>query len=370
MIVTCKQNDLRAALDRARHISSDKPTLPVLACVRLTAVASGKLVIEATNLALYFREEIDAVVEEAGQAVVDSKELTRVIRSLTGNVRLSSDFVDLRVDVRMPVSQDKFESPDTCATQHGFSMKFGDFQDAIKRVYFAVCNDQARPALNGIRFDVNDVPVIVAADGFRLVTQAIKIEDLSGAGAFTMPVKMADELIGLNLPKDTKIVIESGNIIKVTVGNVTLSGVPCGTFPDYKTLIACHESKQVAACVKVNSGDLKNAILNCFDRTDLMTKRCVAKMEVLASGGIVLSKVSYEKVHKYACNAIIVTGDNPITIGFDPSYILDVLALAKDKDKNDKEVTISLVSPDSAFTVKLAGDDSFLYLCMPAWLKE
>ena len=75
------QSDFSKALKRIVKVISQRPTHPILVCVKLTAL-DGKLSVEASDLETYELRMIDAVVDQEGSICIPAKQLSDLVAKL------------------------------------------------------------------------------------------------------------------------------------------------------------------------------------------------------------------------------------------------------------------------------------------------
>ncbi len=130
---------------------------------------------------------------------------------------------------------------------------------AISKSIFAVGNDDLRPAMNGVYFQINsDGTSFVATDAHRLVK--FTREDLKGNGSanFIVPRKSVSQLKSM-LPNDETLVsvsYDKNNAFFVTDKVQLVCRLIDAKYPDYQAVIPTDNP----ACLTINKEDLLGAL--------------------------------------------------------------------------------------------------------------
>lgn len=154
-------------------------SLPILECALLD-VQPGELTVTAGNLEVFVQRRFVGVYPETFRVAVPFQRLADWIALQDGPFKFKAvNIYDLQVSCgrhRMtlkghnPVDYPYF--PPTGDTMPIFSMPLTVFQDAIKRIRFAVAVNHGRPTLEAICLRNN---TLIASDGFRLAIQELPV---------------------------------------------------------------------------------------------------------------------------------------------------------------------------------------------------
>ena len=244
MKVTVNAGDLLAIMRSAVKVAPTKPTMPVLASVRLRA-EDGRLWVEATDLDVTLIDRIDGDVSEPGAVCVAAKMLAQVLAKMPDG-RLSLAFEG----ERLAVSVEGGPRVDAVATgDHGWPelpqapdcepmvIDGGSLSRLLGAVRHAVSTDESRPNLNGVFLRATgSVLRAVATDGHRLA-QAELAHDAPERDGVILPAKGIDRLMDAG----------TGDVALRFVGNSVCVGLPTGAvlfvrlidaaFPDYHQVV-------------------------------------------------------------------------------------------------------------------------------------
>lgn len=240
-----------------------------------------------------------------------------------------------------------------------FALKQKQFKQLISQVYFAMAQQDIRYYLNGMLFVLEGSKLIaVATDGHRLAYGQIVLESpVIGDSAkmeVIVPRKTILECQHLLEDTDENLDIQiSPTQIKLSFGNVELlSKLVEGKFPDYQRVIPKGHKNNVVIHRENFQAALQRAAILTTDKFKGI--RCSLKENLLT-----VQSTNAEQEEAQEEIETIYSGDE-IDIGFNVSYLLDVLSNVK----ND-EVQISLGDSNSSALITIPENENFKYVVMP-----
>src|SRR5664280_839034 len=170
---------LREAASWVARGVPDKPTLPILSGMRLTA-NEHELALAAFDHDLCSEARLDASVESPGDVLVPGRVFAEICRSLPGDVvSLSTEQSRLRLtcsDIRfalLTLALEEYpafpEHPPTAGMVEGAL-----FARAATSVAVAASRDETLPVLTGLKVEVDgDRVILTATDRFRAAIRSI-----------------------------------------------------------------------------------------------------------------------------------------------------------------------------------------------------
>ncbi len=193
--------------------------------------------------------------------------------------------------------------------------------EGISSTIYATADDEMRPAMNGIFFDMDcDTTTLVASDSHKLVCYTTSEAKVSGKSSFILHKKAAGVLRSIidRIDGDVTLSYDSGNVVFTFGDTMMVCRLIVGKFPDYRRVIPQNNSnilkidrarlldtvRRVAVCANKASNHIK------FDlRHD--------QLEITAQDlGFALA--AYEKLD---CEY---SGDD-LSIGFKSSFLIEML---------------------------------------------
>src|SRR5499425_1013382 len=189
-----------ALLKQLQHISgviNANTVLPILEDF-LFEVEKSKLTVVATDLETVMRVQLGIEAKESGKVCIPAKILMDSLKNipdqpLTFNIdknfgiEITSDNGKYKVMGENPDNFPKEPSPDDTTS---FTMNSSALVTAINKTLFAVSNDDLRPAMTGVFFEMDKKGLqLVATDAHRLVRYKRKEVSCPKADSLIVPKK-------------------------------------------------------------------------------------------------------------------------------------------------------------------------------------
>ncbi|SET68678.1 DNA polymerase III subunit beta [Thalassotalea agarivorans] len=341
-----------------------KSTLPILGNI-LMDVSGQSLTLTATDLELEMVSyaEIDNQGED-GKVTVPARKLLDICKSLPEDSVLTfeSDHDAIKISTGRSryslstLSANDFPNIEQWQGDVEFSLSKADLLRLIESTHFSMANQDVRYYLNGMSIETEGDEIrSVATDGHRLAICKIKVDGLSlPARQVIVPRKGILETIRLLDPVDETVQVYLGanHVRMVDKAFSFTSKLVDGRFPDYRRVLPQNGDK----VLETNKDELRQVL----------------------SRASILSNEKFKGVRlNFAESELKITANNPeqeqaeevieinfpyeaVEIGFNVSYVLDVLNAVKD---NDVKFTLS----DGNSSVVLEGSNSSeaLYVVMP-----
>lgn len=363
----------RAALLRSLgHVQSvveRRSTVPILGNVKLEA-ADGELRTLATDLDLSLSSRQPATIDTPGATSVAAHLLYDIVRKLPegSEVLLEQPAGANDLSVRagrsvfalatLPAAE--FPQTDEEALSITFELAAPELRRLIDKTRFAMSTEETRYYLNGVHLHATRGGAAaglraVATDGHRLARVEIPLpEGARQMPAIILPRKTAGEIRRLIEELDGPVGISlSANRIQFVVdGNVLISRLIDGTFPDYERVIPSGNEK--TALVD------RRSFAESIDRVaTIATDKARAVKLAFKPGSVHLSAVSAESGRAEDEIDCEFTGE-PIEIGFNARYVLDITAQI-----DGPAVRIEMANPAAPTLLRDPEDASTLYVLMP-----
>lgn len=225
----------------------------------------------------------------------------------------------------------------------------------LQMVHFAMAQQDIRFYLNGLLLVMGPHGVrSVATDGHRLAFCAQAIAPASAEAEVIMPRKTVTELLRLLGDNEEPVQVQViGHQIRIAFGEVELlTKLVEGKFPDYQRVIPTGYSKAIA----INREQFSSAL----SRASILTNEKFKGVR-LSLGPAQLKIQSSNAEQEEATEELEVDyEDVALEIGFNVSYLLDVLANLK-----VDVVKLEFGDANSSALISLPGDESFKYVIMP-----
>ncbi|MBA3477222.1 MAG: DNA polymerase III subunit beta [Lautropia sp.] len=225
----------------------------------------------------------------------------------------------------------------------------------LQMVHFAMAQQDIRFYLNGLLLVMGQQGIrSVATDGHRLAFCAHADEAASAAAEVIMPRKTVTELLRLLGDSEEPVLVQVvGHQIRISFGEVEfVTKLVEGKFPDYQRVIPTGYSKAIA----INREQFSAAL----SRASILTNEKFKGVRLSLAPSLLRIQSSNAEQEEATEELDVDYNDAPLDIGFNVSYLLDVLANLK-----VDVVKVEFGDSNSSALISLPGDETFKYVIMP-----
>jgi DNA polymerase-3 subunit beta len=348
-------------LSTTQGVVERKTTIPILSNL-LVEAKGNRITITATDLELSVRTSCEAKIKKEGAGTIPAKKLLELVRLLPeGEIRfrlLENHWVEIVSDKKKYklVGMAKENFPALPAMPHVLvKIPAAILGGLIAKTKFAISMEESRYTLNGGLLILKpDTLAMVATDGHRLALAETdqKLAGLNGEVKVLIPKKAMDEVEKLAGTAGDEAQIDFAkdeSHLFFEIGHrLLISRILTGQFPNYEAVLPRENNKSVVL-ERAELSDAVRRVSQLADQRSHAVKFSVSKegIEISASSPEYgEAKENIEKEYK---------GD-PISIGFNSTYMLDFLAAAA-----DGPVSIELKDEQSAGQLRPLADESYRY---------
>lgn len=356
------------ALSAVSGAVPNKATLPILETILFTS-EDGQLRLTATDLEISIIEYMDADIEEGGAVAIPARRLTETLRQLPDipvafevdekfNVKFRTDKGTYKL-----VGEDPDEFPEVPNLDEGHLLETtkDDILKAINKTLFAVSNDDLRPAMMGVFFDIGpEESKFVATDGHRLV-RYIK-QDLTSEQeiSFIVPEK-ALSLVQKALHGDECLLTITEDHARFKSGNtIVITRLINEQYPNYDSVIPRENDKTLIVNKEQMLATVKRVAIFSSSTTRQIRLQLQPDKLTIRAEDIDMSSEAKETI---SCDY---DNEEEMEIGFNAKYLADVLG-----NVDDEEVYFEFSTPNRAGIVKPSEEEEneqMLMLVMPVML--
>lgn len=361
-------------LKQLQHISgviSSNTVLPILEDF-LFEVEKNKLTVVATDLETVMRIQLDIEARDSGRVCIPARILMDSLKNIPDQpltftidknfgVEITSDNGKYKV---MGENPDNFPKEPAADDTTSFTITAAALVTAINKTLFATSNDDLRPAMTGVFFELDKKGVqFVATDAHRLVRY--KRNDVSATknDSFIVPRKPLTLLKGaIPVNEDELTLSYNSNHLFVKHGTTQMScRLIDARFPDYRVVIPADNPYRLM----VNKADFQSALR----RVSIFSNKSTNQVALNISGSelqLTAQDVdfSFEGTERMKCQY---NGED-LVIAFNAKFLIEMLAAA-----DGDEVNIELSTPTKAGLIKPTDQDEneeLLMLVMPLMLNQ
>ncbi|TXB66308.1 DNA polymerase III subunit beta [Phaeodactylibacter luteus] len=347
------------------------PVLPILEDFLFT-ISNNRLRIAATDLETSITTEIEVMSDTDGVVAVPAKILLETLKALpqqpitfTVNeenfgIEITSAYGKYKLAGEDGQDFPNIPQPDTVDTLkiNGAALTHG-----ITKTIFAASNDELRPAMTGVYFQVDfNKLVLVATDAHKLVKYTFNEVGSEVSTSFIVPKKALNLLKGSLPEKDEVTVSFNAANAFFSFGDTELvCRLIDARYPDYNAVIPVDNPNTLTLA----RSDFQNSLKRIAIYANKTTNQVILNIN---DGSLTISAqdldFSNEATEQLACTY---EGD-PLTIGFNAKFLVEMLNVLE-----SDEVKIELSTPTRAGILLPAEEmegEEILMLVMPVMLSN
>ncbi|MGB1316193.1 MAG: DNA polymerase III subunit beta [Chitinophagales bacterium] len=360
-------SELSKKLSQISGVISSNTVLPILEDF-LFDIKEGKMKIFATDMETSMSTEVAVEAKEDGKIAIPARILLDTLKTLPEQpLTFSFDEANFAVEIKSATGKYKLagENPEdfpkipTIEDASEVEIPSEILGKAIANSLFATSNDELRPAMTGVFFQMETTGInFVATDASKLVKYARKDISIDTPASFIVP-KKALQLVKGSLPtQETRVSISYNNTNAFFTFNETqlICRLVDAKYPDYNAVIPAENNN----ILELNRVDFLNTLKRISIFSNKTTYQCILNIAgnelKVSSQDLDFSNEAFEKMD---CNY---NGDD-IEIAFNARFLIEMLGIL-----NTDEVHLELSTPARAGILVPADQEegeSLLMLVMP-----
>lgn len=357
------RNQILEPLQAVCGIVEKRHTLPILSNV-LIEKDEQTLTLLASDVDIQIRTTAPAASNEKVALTVAARKLQDILRALPDGVEVSLTLEEQRLQIKAGRSRFNLQTlpaedfprmllSDASQTELKLTQK--QFKRLLARVQYAMAQQDIRYYLNGLLLVVREGEIcVVATDGHRLAyAREVLTEDLPAIEVI-LPRKTVLELSRqLHDTDDVLHIALTPTQAQFRFNNIEfITKLIDGKFPDYERVIPRTHDKVVRLS--------RQQLTQSLQRAKILTNEKTPGVRLLFAPGS-LSITGNNTEREEAQEEIeIQYGFDPIDVGFNVNYLLDVV---NNTDSDDIECHLGDASSSALF--QLPDNQDFKYVVMP-----
>lgn len=365
---------LSSHLQAISRVINSKNALPILDCF-LFQLEDGTLSVTVSDSETTMVTSVEVAESDAnGRFAIVAKTLIDALKEIPEQplvFEVNSESYEITVQYQNGkyslVGQNADEFPQSAALGNNavrVEMEAQVLLDGINRSVFATADDELRPVMNGIYFDITTEDItMVASDGHKLVRCKTLVAHGNERAAFILPKKPANLLKNL-LPKEQGVVViefdERSAVFTLESYRMVCRLIE-GRYPNYNSVIPQSNPHKVTVDRQQLIGALRRVSIFSSQASSLIKLRMQENQIVVSAQDIDFSTSAEEtQVCQYAGTAM--------SIGFKSTFLIDIL-----NNIAANEVIIELADPSRAGVIVPAEqeeNEDLLMLLMPMMLND
>ena len=365
---------LSSHLQVISRVIASKNTIPVLDCFLFELQGNSLKITAADSETRMFTFVEVNEVEGEGVFAIPSKNLLESLKELPDQP-ITFDIDDTTLEMYIYYENGKYNFIGQNGDEYPQPKPLKDDSNKIEisgenllsgitRTLFATAEDELRPVMNGILFDISENDItFVASDGHKLVRFKNSSAKGNAKSAFILPKKPAN-LLKTVLPKETGLVTIGfdENNAYITMENITIiSRLIEGRYPNYNGVIPKDNPFYITVDRLLLVNALKRVVVFSNQGSTLIKLQFSQNSIFVSAQDIDFSTSAEETV------ACVYDGEE-ISIGFKGTYLIEILS-----NIPSTEVVLQLADPSRAGLMLPAeneADEDLLMLLMPMMLND
>ena len=356
------------------RVINSKNTLPILDCF-LFEVNDGALSLTASDNETTMATSLE-VIESDGNCrfAINAKTILDALKEIPEQP-LTFAFNPDTLEILVQYMNGRYSVVAQNADEYPIPVTLGDsavhvemeaatLLNGINRALFATADDELRPVMNGIYFDITtDDLTMVASDGHKLVRNKNFATKGNEKAAFILPKKPATLLKNL-LGKEqgaVSIDFDDRNATFTMPNYRMVCRLIEGRYPNYNSVIPQNNPHKVTIDRAILLSALKRVSVFSSQASSLIKLRLQDNQLVLSGQDIDFSTSAEETIN---CSY----SGSPMSIGFKATFLIDIL-----NNITGQDVIIELADPSRAGVLVPAEqeeNEDLLMLLMPMMLND
>ncbi|MEL6922561.1 MAG: DNA polymerase III subunit beta [Bacteroidota bacterium] len=371
MKFSVSSTELLKHLQMANGAIGSNPVLPILEDFLFT-IKDNQLTIAATDLETSITTKVEVMSDANGTVAIPARILLDTLKALPQQpitvsinqdnyaIEITSAYGKYRLAGENGDDFPEIPQPDTVDT---ISLDTSNLAQAISKTLFATSNDELRPAMTGVYFQVDfNKLTFVATDAHKLVKHTFKDITSEVVTSFIVPKK------ALNLLKG---VLPSGERVKLSFNKANaffsfadvhmVCRLIDARYPDYNAVIPVDNPNLLT----VNKTDFQNSLKRIAIYANKTTNQVILNIN---EGSLTVSAQDLDFSNEATEQLTCTYEGTPLTIGFNARFLIEMLGVLE-----SDEVKMELSTPTRAgilLPVEETEGQEILMLVMPVMLSN
>ena len=373
MRFTISSTALFSHLQAISRVINSKNSLPILDCFLLELV-DGTLHMTASDNETTLSTSIEVnEYEGEGRLAVSSKTLLEALKEIpeqplnfhiADNLEIKVEYLNGQYSLMGQNAMEYPQAQELGQNAVQVTIPSAILMSGINRSIFATADDELRPVMNGIYFDITteDLP-LVASDGHKLVRCRSFATQGSEKAAFILPKKPANLLKNL-LPKeqgDVQIGFDDRNAVFTLENYRMVCRLIEGRYPNYNSVIPQNNPHKATIDRALFISALRRVSVFSSQASSLIKLSLSENAMKISAQDIDFSTSAVETI---SCQY----DGNDMSIGFKSSFLIDIL-----NNISSQNIVIELADPSRAGVIvpeEQEENEDLLMLLMPMMLND
>lgn len=361
-------------LQAISRVINSKNTLPIMDCF-LFNLEDGTLYITASDTETTMSTSIEVTESDSnGSFAITARTLLDAMKEIPEQpVTFNINLQNLEITVQYMNGQysvigqnaDEYPSPVHLGENSvHLNIPANILLDGINRTIFATADDELRPVMNGIYFDITPEDVtMVASDGHKLVRNKNYAVKGSDRAAFILPKKPANLLKNILTKEENTVSIDfdERNAVITMEKFKMICRLIEGRYPNYNSVIPQDNPYKIIIDRNLFLSAMRRVSVFSSQSSSLVKLRLEENKLIISTQDIDFSTSAEESI-------ICQYSGAPMSIGFKAPFLIDIL-----NNTPGQEVIIELADPSRAGVIvpsEQEEEGNLLMLLMPMMLND
>jgi DNA polymerase-3 subunit beta len=362
MRFTISREKLQEGLAAVTPTTPPKTTLPVLANILVETTERG-IRLSGTDLDIAVTTEVAADIESQGAITIPAKKLSEIAKELSPSPVRMATSGEQRITIDcgrshfklLGLPKDEFPNFPTVKFDSSWRIKSGDLQKLIQHTAFAVSNEESRPILNGVLWELRpDNMRMVATNGHRLAKMDVPINSAGAPSSDMIVPPKALEQIRRLFPQDEELEIARGDnhLGFRSPFTAVYTRLIEGPYPNYDQVIP-RDNNRIAVADR-------QGLISALRRMSVIASDQTHRIRLSFNSGLLRFSVQTPDLGEATDEMAVRYNGDPLDIGFNATYLLEILRYIP-----TDEVKLTFRAPERAATLEPeAWSEPGAYLCL------
>ncbi len=365
MKLTIAQRDLQKHIQIAQKAISPRNTVQILDGILFEA-KDGMLHLSSTDLELGIKTEVPCEVREEGKAVLSGAIIGNITRKLPQEP-VSIETEGTQTEIRCKNSQfqllgyppEEYPELNQVSGDPLMTIPGKEWKTAIRQTLFATSQDDTKPVLRGVLFDLREDGVyMVALDGFRISLRKLGIQT-DQRGSYVIPGRALSEI--QKITDDDQMVTlfaNKGNMSFSFGETIVNSRLLEGQFIQYEKLLETDSD--------VHFETKRKDLYDALERASLLSGEERANLIKLYLSENACAITSNTEIGHVFENVEGSLQGEPLEIAFNARYLLEGI-----KEIESDTVRLSFSGPLKPLIIEpVSEEEGYTYLLLPVRLGQ
>lgn len=363
MKLSITKEKLVGPLQAVNNVVERRQTLPVLSNLLISG-ENGVVTLTGTDMEVEVVARVEAPIENEGQITVPARKLLDIVKALPAGANCTFNLSGEKLTVRSGKSRfvlstipaREFPTLGEGDSRFDISVDAQTLRWLIDSTQFAMAHQDVRYYLNGLLLDLKEGGInAVTTDGHRLAFSHAAVEHSAATDTqLILPRKGVQEIRRMLADKEGPVTLNAsaGQLRLAVDGQQLTTKLIDGNFPDYERVIPTGTKHKA-------TGD-RLLLRDGLNRASVLSNEKFRGIRACFEPGV-LRAVAHNPEHEEAEEEMELGYDGePVEIGFNVGYLLDVLNVIDDED-----IAFHFTDADKSCLITPATNQDTKYVVMP-----